>query len=113
MYTRLNDTITNAITDVIKHSTYDFNNWWKDDFETDIYFETAEDLKNLCDTDLEIAKCDWVAYHLNEFVSEVCNLLGIETCSTHSQYNDIILEEISDIVKDALFNRINTKDSIK
>lgn len=112
MYTRLNNTITNAINDVINHSTYDFDNWWKDDFETEIYFETAEDFKNLCNTDLEIAKYDWISCCLNEFISKVCNLLGIETCNTHSQYNEIILEEIHDIVKDALFNRIST-NSIK
>lgn len=52
MYTRLNNTITNAIKDVMSNSVCDFDNWWKDDFETEVYFETAEDFKNLSDTDL-------------------------------------------------------------
>ena len=107
MYTRLNNTITNAINDVMNNSVCDFDNWWKDDFETEIYFETTEDFKNLCDTDLEIAKYDWIAWCLDGFVSEVCNLLGIEMYNTRSQYNEIILEEIHDIVKKILFKRIS------
>lgn len=58
MFTRLNETITNAIENAMNNSVCDFNNWWKDDFETDVYFETEEDYKNLSDTDLEIAKYD-------------------------------------------------------
>ena len=91
MYTRLNNTITNAIKDVMSNSVCDFDNWWKDDFETEIYFETAEDFKNLSDTDLEIAKYDWISWCLDGFVSEVCNLLGIKMYNTHSKYNEIIL----------------------
>lgn len=108
MFTRLNETITNAIENAMNNSVCDFNNWWKDDFETDVYFETEEDYKNLSDTDLEIAKYDWISWYLDGFVSEVCNLLGIEMYNTHSGYNEIILEEIHEIVKDMLFNRIST-----
>lgn len=108
MYTRLNNTITNAIKDVISNSVCDFDNWWKDDFETEVYFETAEDFKNLSDTDLEIAKYDWISWCLDGFVSEVCNLLGIKMYNTHSKYNEIILKEIHDIVKNTLFDRIGT-----
>ena len=108
MFTRLNNTITNAIENVMDNSVCDFNNWWKDEFETEVYFETEEDLKKLSDTDLEIAKYDWIACRLDGFVSEVCNLLGIEMYNTHSKYHEIILEEIYEIVKDMLFNKINT-----
>ena len=108
MFTRLNNTITNAIENAMNNSVCDFNNWWKDDFETDVYFETEEDFKNLSDTDLEIAKYDFVSWCLDGFVSEVCNLLGIEMYNTHSEYHEIILEEVHDIVKDMLFNRIST-----
>lgn len=108
MYTRLNNTITNAIKDVMSNSVCDFDNWWKDDFETEVYFETAEDFKNLSDTDLEIAKYDWISWCLDGFVSEVCNLLGIKMYNTHSKYNEIILKEIHDIVKNTLFDRIGT-----
>ena len=108
MYTRLNNTITNTIKNVMNNLVCDFDNWWKDDFETEVYFETIEDFKNLYDTDLEIAKYDWISCYLDGFVSEVCNLLGIEMYNTHSQYNEIMLEEIHDIVKEVLFNRIST-----
>lgn len=107
MYTRLNNIITNAINDVMNNSACDFDNWWKDDFETEVYFETAEDFKDLCDTDLEIAKYDWISWCLDRFVLEVCDLLGIEMYNIHSKYNEIILEEIHDIVKEMLFNRIS------
>lgn len=107
MYTRLNNAITNAIENAMNNSACDFTNWWKDNFETDVYFEIEEDLKDLSDTDLEIAKYDWIAGRLDGFVSEVCNLLGIEMYNTHSKYNEIILEEIHDLVKDMLFNRIS------
>ena len=106
MYTRLNNTITNAIKNVMSNSVCDFDNWWKDDFETEVYFETEEDLKKLSDTDLEIAKYDWIAGRLDSFVSETCNILGIEICNTHSKYNEILLEEIHDIVKDMLFAKL-------
>ena len=105
MYTRLNDAITSAIENAMNDSGCDFANWWKDNFETDVYFETEEDFKDLSDTELEIAKYDWIAGRLDGFVSEVCNLLGVEY--TYSKYNGIILEEIHDIVKDMLFNRIS------
>ena len=106
MFSRLNKTIIDAIESVMNDSVCNFSEWWKDDFETEIYFEDENDLKNLSDTDLEIAKYDWIAWCLDGFVSEVCNILGIEMFNTHSRYNEILLEEIHDIVKDELFKRI-------
>ena len=106
MFSRLNKTIIDAIESVMNDSVCNFGEWWKDDFETEIYFEDENDLKNLSDTDLEIAKYDWIAWCLDGFVSEVCNILGIEMFNTHSRYNEILLEEIHDIVKDELFKKI-------
>ena len=107
MFTRLNTTIKNAIENTMCDSRCDFNTWWKDDFETEVCFKTEEDLKKLSDTDLEIAKYDWIAGRLDSFVSETCNLLGIEIYNTHSKYNEILLEEIHDIVKDMLFKKLD------
>ena len=107
MYKRLNNTIANSIEKVMDYSVCDFANWWKDDFETEVYFETEEDFKHLSDTELEIARYDWITWCLDGFVSEVCNLLGIEMDDIHSKYNEIILEEIQDIVKNMLYDKIS------
>lgn len=45
MYTRLNDTITNAIKNVMNNSVCDFDNWWKDDFETEYTLKQQKILK--------------------------------------------------------------------
>lgn len=92
MFTRLNATIKNAIENTMCDSRCDFDNWWKDDFKTEVYFKTEENLKKLSDTDLEIAKYDWIAGRLDGFVSETCNLLEIEMYNAHSKYNEILLE---------------------
>lgn len=105
---RTDNIIRDAVRDVINSSACDFKNWWKDEFETEVYFETKEDLEKLSDNDLEIAKCDWIAWVLDGFVSETCNRLGIECEDTHSRYNEAMLEEIHDIVKDVLFEKIST-----
>ena len=44
---------------------------------------------------------------LDGFVSETCNRLGIECEDTHSRHNEAMLEEIHDIVKDVLFEKIS------
>lgn len=105
---RIDDIIRDAVRDVINSSACDFKNWWKDEFETEVYFETKEDLENLSDSDLEIAKCDWIAWVLDGFMSETCNRLGIECANTHSRHNEAMLEEIHDVVKDVLFEKIST-----
>lgn len=105
---KIDNIIRDAVRDVINSSACDFKNWWKDEFETEVYFETKEDLENLSDSDLEIAKCDWIAWVLDEFVSETCNRLGFECTDTHSRYNEVMLEEIHDIVKNILFEKIST-----
>ena len=50
---RIDDIIRDAVRDVINSSACDFKNWWKDEFETEVYFETKEDLEKLSDNDLE------------------------------------------------------------
>lgn len=102
---RIDDIIRDAVRDVINSSACDFKNWWKDEFETEFYFETKEDLEKLSDNDLEIAKCDWITWVLDGFVSETCNRLGIECEDTHSRHNEAMLEEIHDIVKDVLLRK--------
>lgn len=104
---RTDNIIRDAAKDVMNSSVCDFENWWKDEFETEVYFETKEDLENLSDSDLEIAKYDWIAWCLDGFVSETCNRLGIECEDTHSRLNEAMLERIQDIVKDALFEKIS------
>lgn len=104
---RIDDIIRDAVRDVINSSACDFKNWWKDEFETEVYFETKEDLEKLSDNDLEIAKCDWITWVLDGFVSETCNRLGIECEDTHSRHNEAMMEEIHDIVKDVLFEKIS------
>lgn len=109
----IDNIIRDAVRDVINSSACDFKNWWKDEFETEVYFETKEDLENLSDSDLEIAKCDWIAWVLDGFVSETCNHLGIECEDTHSRHNEAMLEEIHDIVKDVLFEKISASSEIE
>ena len=65
---RTDNIIRNAAKDVMNSSVCDFENWWKDEFETEVYFETKDDLENLSDSDLEIAKYDWIAWVLYGFV---------------------------------------------
>ena len=52
-----------------------------------------------------VAQCKCGAY-----VQRYCinPLLGIKMYNTHSKYNEIILKEIHDIVKNTLFDRIGT-----
>lgn len=45
---RIDDIIRDAVRDVINSSACDFKNWWKDEFETEVYFETKEDLEKRC-----------------------------------------------------------------
>lgn len=49
----------------------------------------------------------WITWVLDGFVSETCNRLGIECEDTHSRHNEAMLEEIHDIVKDVLFEKIS------
>lgn len=95
--------IENAIMNVIENSIYDFDKWYTDDFETEVYFENIGELN---DTDLEIVKNDWIAWCLDGYVSEVCNTLGIEMYNVTSKYNEMLIEEIHDLVKEKLYNRI-------
>ena len=110
---RTDNIIRDAAKNVMNSSVCDFENQWKDEFETEVYFETKEDLENLSDSDLEIAKYDWIAWALDGFVSETCDRLGIECEDTRSRYNEAMLEEIHDIVKDMLFEKISASSEIK
>ena len=106
MFKRLEDTILKAIDKVFKESICVFENWWKDDYETEIYIETEEELKNLSEDELEIAKSDWIQWIADGFTVETCEVLGINTeCS--NKYNQALIEEIYEIVKEQLWKELD------
>lgn len=106
MFKRLEDTILKAIDKVFKESVCVFEDWWKDDFETEIYIEDAEDLKELSADELEIAKSDWIQWIADGFTSATCEELGIDTMvKTNNQ--EVLIEEIYEIVKEQLWKEIN------
>ena len=106
MFKRLEDTILKAIDEVFEESVCVFEDWWKDDFETDIYIENEEDLKTLSADELEIAKSDWIQWVADGFAYATCKEFGIDTIpKTHNQ--EVLIEEIYEIVKEQLWKELN------
>lgn len=83
-----------------------FDKWWMDVFHTEVYCNTEEDFASLSETDLDIMMNDWLCAVLGDFSGQVLRDLGIECCgSSHS--NSRLVEEICDLTKEALRNRIS------
>lgn len=106
MYREIERIFNKAIDRVMEESVCDFSNWWKDDFETDIYFETEEDLKSLSPNDLDIAQADWVYWVIDGFIYSICEELGISTKYNNTDSHDKLLECIWEITRDRLMEAI-------
>lgn len=103
---RYENIINNAIKTVMENSVCEFDKWFMDDFETDVYFESETDLKELSDDDYGYAQSDWVAWVINGFVARTCEELGINCEYTDETINkQRLIEEIYEDVKDELFKR--------
>lgn len=98
--------ILNAIQKVLKHSVYDFENWWKDDFETEYAFDSKEELDYFSENDLDSVKSDWVQWVVDGFAMNVYEILGIQT-PVATYHNTRLVEEIYELVKDELRKKIN------
>lgn len=107
MFKRLDKAIVDAIKEVIEEHDYMFDKWWTDIFDTEVFYDTEEEFKNLSDTDLEIVKFDWIAEHINTFELAIYNAIYIKPYNTLSKYHTIILEELHEIIKDMLFKRLS------
>ena len=94
---------------VIEHSIADFEHWYFDDFESDIGIEKEEDLTSgeFTKNDIEDAKNDWIYFHEDGFIAEVCNMLNIECETGINNKHDKILEEIVEIVRESLRVKLN------
>lgn len=106
MFTRLNETIINAIQKVIDASVYDFSRWWQDDFPTEYGYDTEEELRGFNENEINAVKYDWIYWVIDGFVYAACDELGIRTDTGETDSHDIIIQEIYDIVKDKLFEKI-------
>lgn len=82
-----------------------FDKWWMDVFDTEVYCNTEEDFASLSETDLDIMMNDWLCAVLGDFSGQVLRDLGIECCGS-SRSNSRLVEEICDLTKEALRNRI-------
>lgn len=98
--------ILNAIQKVLKQSVYDFENWWKDDFETEYAFDSKEELDFFSENDLDSVKSDWAQRIAVHFASKVYETLGIQTSVT-TYHNTRLVEEIYELVKDELRKKIS------
>ena len=92
-------TIEMAVEKVIKESGYDFENWWREEFESEIRIASREEYDNLSAEAFEIAKLDWASYVCERFVIAACEELGIDYNSENES-----VEELVEIVKYQLAN---------
>ena len=106
MFKRLEDTILKAIDKVLKESVCVFEDWWNDDYETEVYIENEEDLKTLSADEMEMAKSDWIQWVADGFTSATCEELGISTM-TKTKNQEVLIEEIYEIVKEQLWKELN------
>lgn len=83
-----------------------FDKWWMDVFHTEVYCNSEEDLAALSADDLDTMQNDWLCAVLGDFSGQVLRNLGIE-CSGSSYGNSRLVEEVCDLTKEALRNRIN------
>lgn len=88
-----------------------FDKWWMDVFHTDVYCNTEEDFASLSETDLDTMQNDWLCAVLGDFSGQVLRDLGID-CSGCSRSNSRMVEEICDLTKEALRNRINGTQAV-
>ena len=86
-----------------------FKNWWDDDFASDLYYENKEELMEFSDDDYDTVKNDWIACMMNDysFLGWVCEKLGVDVYNIDSPLHQRFVEELYDIVKDALFVRLD------
>lgn len=82
-----------------------FDKWWMDVFHTEVYCNTEEDFASLSETDLDTMQNDWLCAVLGDFSGQVLRDLGID-CSGCSRSNSRMVEEICELTKEALRNRI-------
>lgn len=106
MFTEIEKIINNTINRALEESVCDFKNWWKDDFETDVYFVTEEEFKALDEDDLETAKADWIYWVVDGFTVSVCVELGINT-DGNTYSNGRLVEEIWEIIREKLREAIS------
>lgn len=108
MFKGVERVINNAIDKVLKE--FDFENWWKDDFETDIDFETEEEFKTLDEDDLETVKADWIYWMIgynDSILAIICEELGISTTIGDTKCHDELIEELWEVVRDKLYQAIS------
>lgn len=106
---RLEQTILNGIENAISEHEEMFKEWWNDDFPCDLYYENEEELDNFDNDEYDTVVSDWVQEYITSMMDVVCNVLGIDLYNIESTYHQIIVEEIYEIVKDKMRERIARK----
>ena len=103
-FKRIYDKIMKVVEEVLEDFDIDYKNWWKYDFETEIFVSNKEELKDLSNNDLEILKMDWICSIINNLVSNVCEKLSIDISN-----DSILLEDIYEVVRSKLLLEIDDK----
>lgn len=112
MYEPIKKIVCASIDRVISETAPDyFDKWWMDVFETEIYCNSEKDFAALSAEDLDTLKNDWLFAVLDDFSGQVLRDLGID-CSGSSQSNSRMVEEICDLTKEALRNRISGTQTV-
>ncbi len=97
----INDLVQSAIKKIIQENQHEIRNWYK---SSEYNITGVNHLRELHKDDLHEAKGDWVFACIDKYTKEVCNILGIstDTVQNGNDYHIDLLNNISDMVKEAL-----------
>lgn len=104
---RIDKIVNKALDNVMENEVSQdmLNQWWKDDFPCDIWYD-ENDLASIDEDDLETIQCDWVAEYVNYFVEEVCIELGLELSLGGTLCHEEFIEDLHDMTKERVLDEI-------
>lgn len=102
----ISNIIKSAIKEAIKKLNYDFKNWWKYDFDTDIGIDEDTDIATeLTEDEVDENKSDFIFSIADDVLWETCKLLGINT-DKETKHNTYLIENIYEEVKNILWENL-------
>lgn len=109
MFKKLEETILKAIAKAIK--VVNIENWWEQDFESDFYYDSKEDLLSFSKDDYETVQADWVHSRADDVMQEVLGTFGCGG-TPENKLHEIFLEELYEIVKVQMFSALQELDKV-
>ena len=106
MFKKLEETILKAIRKVLEN--YNFERWWEDDFESDFYYDSKEELMSFPKEDLETVKADWIHSKVNDVMQDLISLLQLDGAPSN-KYNEVLLKELYEIAKVQMWNKLDSQ----